>query len=85
MPCKPYAASSKFVAPSTRPTTLYRLEKKVTQSLSVDFSLSGRSCQSALTSSALVDVLPSAREASLPAKTVNRKRGWLVDVMKRGR
>ena len=81
-----YAASSKFVAPSTRPTTLYRFEKKVTQSLSVDFSLSGRSCQSGLTSSGLVDVLPRAREASLPAKTVYGV-GWLVGWVeeKRGR
>ena len=82
-----YAASSKFVAPSTRPTTLYRFEKKVTQSLSVDFSLSGRSCQSGLTSSGLVDVLPRAREASLPAKTVEGVGwlvGWLVGWRKKG-
>ena len=58
-----------LVAPFTTPTTLYRFAKKVTQSFNVPFSLSSISCQSALTSSALVDVLPRARDASLPAKT----------------
>lgn len=58
-----------FVAPSTIPTTLYRFEKKVIQSSRVDFSLSSRSCQSGLTSSGLVDVFPSALDASFPAKT----------------
>lgn len=43
------------------------------QSLRVDFSLSSRSCQSGLTSSALVEVLPRAREASLPANTGARQ------------
>lgn len=58
-----------FVAPSTTPTTLYRLEKNVTQSLRTPFSLSSRSCQSGRASSGLVEVFPSALEASLPAKT----------------
>lgn len=61
-------SSSIFVAPSTTPTTLYRLEKNLIQSLSTPFSLSPRSFQSDETSSALVEVLPRAREASLPAK-----------------
>lgn len=69
----PIPYSAKFVAPSTFPTTLYRFEKKVTQSFSVPFSFSGRSCHSALTSSALVDVLPRAREASLPANAARRE------------
>ena len=58
-----------FVAPSTSPTTLYLLEKKVTQSSSVPFSFSFRSCQLGLTSSAFVDVFPSALDASFPANT----------------
>ena len=57
------------MAPSTVPTTLYLLEKNLTQSLSVPFSLSLRSFHSGETSSGLVEVLPSALEASLPAKT----------------
>lgn len=63
-------SQSKFVAPCTTPTTLYRFEKKVTQSFSVSFSLSDRSCQSGLTSSGFVEVLPRALDASLPAKAV---------------
>src|SRR5690349_19026869 len=62
--------SSKFVAPATFPTTLYRLEKKVFQSFSVDFSFSSKSFQSACTSSAFVELLASARDASLPANTL---------------
>lgn len=62
-------SSSKFVAPSTVPTTLYLLEKNLIQSLRVPFSLSLRSFHSGETSSGLVDVLASALEASFPAKT----------------
>lgn len=58
------------MAPSTVPTTLYLFEKNLTQSLSVPFSFSGRSFHSGKTSSGLVEVLPSALEASLPAKTL---------------
>lgn len=54
---------------ATFPTTLYLLEKKVSQSSSVPFSLSSRSEISADTSSAFVEVLPRARDASLPANT----------------
>lgn len=56
-------------APSRTPTTLYLLLKKVIQSFSTPCSFSSRVFQSGLTSSALVDVLPRAREASCPAKT----------------
>ena len=66
---KHHSHYSELVAPSTFPTMLYLLEKKVTQSASVPFSLSLRSFQSGLTSSTLVDDLPSALEASFPAKT----------------
>lgn len=71
-------AHSRLLAPSTTPTTLYRLEKKVTQSLRVPFSLSSKSFHSGDTSSALVEVLASARDASCPAKA---KLGgqWRVD------
>lgn len=72
---------SMLVAPSTTPTTLYRLEKNVTQSLSVLCSFSGRSFHSGLTSSALVDVFPRALDASLPANT----RGLRMLVMQLGR
>ena len=64
-----FSLYSKLVAPSTLPTTLYRLEKKVTQSFRTPFSLSLRCFHSEVTSSALVDVLASAPEASLPANT----------------
>lgn len=67
------ASHSMLVAPSTCPTTLYRLEKKVTQSFKTPFSLSLRSSQLGRASSGLVDVLPRALEASLPAKTVARQ------------
>lgn len=56
-------------APSRTPTTLYLLLKKVIQSFSTPCSFSSRVFQSGLTFSALVDVLPRAREASCPAKT----------------
>ena len=59
-----------FVAPSTVPTTLYLLEKYVTQSSSVFFSVSSRSDHSGLTSLGFVEVLASALDASWPAKTV---------------
>lgn len=72
----PTSSSYWLVAPSTTPTMLYLLLKKVTQSSSVDFSFSSRSCQSELTSSALVELLPSAREASFPAKTVADQRAF---------
>lgn len=60
----------RFVAPSTLPTTLYRFEKKVSQSSRTPFSLSDKVDQSGETSSALVELKPKAREASWPAKTV---------------
>lgn len=63
------ASHSVFVAPSTTPTTLYRLEKKVIQSFKTPFSLSSRSCHSGSASSGLVEVFPRALEASLPANT----------------
>lgn len=57
------------MAPSTTPTTLYLLEKNLIQSFRTPFSLSGRSFHSGATSSGFVEVIPRAREASLPAKT----------------
>lgn len=63
---------SMFVAPATTPTTLYRFEKNVTQSSRTFFSASVKTLQSATASSSLVDVLPRAREASLPAKTIGQ-------------
>ena len=63
-------SSSKFVAPSTTPTTLYLFEKNLIQSLSTPFSLSLRSFHSGETSSGLVEVFPRALEASFPAKTL---------------
>lgn len=61
------SASSVF---ATTPTMLYRFEKNVIQSLSVCCSFSGRSSQSGRTSSAFVEVIPRARDASWPANTV---------------
>lgn len=60
-----------FVAPSTLPTMLYRLLKNVNQSLRTFLCSSERSSQSGLASSALSDDWASAREASLPVKTVH--------------
>ncbi|KAF4635070.1 hypothetical protein G7Y89_g3032 [Cudoniella acicularis] len=59
----------KFFAPSTKPTTLYRFEKNVSQSSNTPFSLSLTSYQSGRTSSAFVEVVARAREASWPANT----------------
>lgn len=69
----PATSSSKLVAPSTTPTTLYLLEKNLTQSFSVPFSLSLKSLHSDETSSGFVEVFPRAREASFPAKTCQAK------------
>lgn len=63
------AGYSRFVAPSTTPTILYRLLKNVYQSLSTFCSDSGRSFHSGLTSSAFRLVFARARDASCPAKT----------------
>ena len=52
---------------------LYRLEKNVNQSSRVPFSLSESVDQSGLTSSAFVEVIPRARDASWPAKTVEEQ------------
>lgn len=60
----------RFVAPSTIPMMLYRFEKNVNQSSNTFFWSSGRSDQSGRTSSAFVEVMPRAREASWPANTV---------------
>lgn len=65
----PRPSYSRFVAPTTLPTTLYRLEKKMIQSLRTPFSLSSRSCHRGRTSSGFVDDRASARDASLPANT----------------
>jgi hypothetical protein len=61
---------SRFVAPSTTPTTLYRLLKNVIQSFKTFCLVSSRSSHSGLTSSGFVDVRARAREASWPANTV---------------
>jgi hypothetical protein len=67
--CKSNRFQADYDSAFTIPTTLYRFEKKVIQSLSVPCSFSGRSFQSGRTSSALVEVRARAREASWPANT----------------
>lgn len=78
-----FSSGSKFCAPSTNPTILYRFEKNVFQSFSTPFSLSSRSNHSGDTSAADVEVLARAREASWPANTEGRESilvdGWACD------
>jgi hypothetical protein len=59
-----------LVAPSTLPLMLYLLLKKVNQSFSTFLCSSDRSDQSGRHSSGLREDWPRAREASLPAKTM---------------
>lgn len=67
-----WSSYSVFSAPSTLPTMLYRLLKKVNQSSNVFFSLSSRSYHSGTQSSGFREDFARARETSLPAKTGTR-------------
>jgi hypothetical protein len=64
-----YIVCYRFVAPSTFPTTLYRLLKKVNHSANTVLCLSSRSLHSGTQSSGLRDEVARAREGSLPANT----------------
>ena len=63
-----------LLAPSTFPLMLYRLLKKVYQSLRTFLCSSARSYQSGLQSSGFSEDCASALEASLPANTNHRTR-----------
>ena len=64
----------RFCAPTTLPTTLYRLRKKVIHSSSTVLHLSSRSPHSGTQSSGRSEDMASAREGSLPANTVFKAR-----------
>lgn len=62
----------RFCAPTTLPTILYRLRKKVIHSSSTVLHLSSKSLHSGTQSSGLREESARAREGSLPANTVCR-------------
>ena len=64
----------RFCAPTTFPTILYRLRKKVIHSSSTVLHLSSRSPHSGTQSSGRSEDMASAREGSLPANTVFKAR-----------